>query len=356
MTTHTDFWSEFPSVSSEQWRRSIELSLKGKPYEDLLYRPGTGLNLEPFYKDFIGEPGLPLTRPDNQWQIVERVVVGEDMESARIQALQALEGGATALAWQFAAGKPALQDLERLCQGIHLSMIETHWEGFAADDAFLQALTSYAGSLSGSVECPHDPLFMDYKMSFKKQPELRLWTFKADTLLPANERLAQLLLDVHGFLSRCLSAGLSASDIAPRIRLVWTLSHAYLLEIASLRALHRLWAALLSSYSLPNPCPACIYAQTQSQQPDPYGNLIATTSQALAAVIGHCQSVCVQPFSEQAERAETARRLARNIQHVLAMESFMSGVIDPAAGSYYLERATDQIAQTAWSLLQARAV
>lgn len=357
MDNSSTFWSEFATVETHQWVQAIEQSLKGKPYTSLGWKLDESLTVEPFYRH-AEQVGIPTTRRSNEWQLVERVDVGTDLESARLVALQGLEGGASAIAWQLQQPMQTEAALQALCQGIHLSMIELHWEGQTADLAFLKALQQYAGQVAGSVEgtVPQTESELQvYRELLETQPRLALWTVRADRSLPVSQQLAQLLQQTERLLFELAQTGLPLAQAAAHIRIVWTLSDAYLLEIAQLRAFRRLWATLLSAYGLDTTIAPHLYAQTIRSQADPYSNMIAATAQAMAAVIGHADSLLVLPCTDEAAQQPFAHRIARNIQHLLAMESHLHRLIDPASGSYYFETLTDELAQSAWKQFQAQA-
>jgi methylmalonyl-CoA mutase len=132
----------------------------------------------------------------------------------------------------------------------------------------------------------------------------------------------------------------------------------YFPEIAKLRALRRLWATLLHAYGLPSALNETlrIHASTATWTQttlDPHTNLLRHTTEAMSAVLGGADSVSVAPFDSLfAEANDFSVRLARNLSVLLREESSLGHVQDPAAGSYFLETLTNQLAQEAWALFQ----
>src|SRR5204862_4380846 len=120
----------------------------------------------------------------------------------------------------------------------------------------------------------------------------------------------------------------------------------FFMEIAKLRAARLLWARLMSGFQPKNPASLQLRTHVQTSgvsltEQDPYNNIIRTTIEALAAVLGGTQSLHTNSFDEaMALPSETAARIARNTQLILQHESQVTKVIDPLGGSYYVEALT----------------
>ncbi|MCB0640340.1 MAG: hypothetical protein KDC44_01815, partial [Phaeodactylibacter sp.] len=125
----------------------------------------------------------------------------------------------------------------------------------------------------------------------------------------------------------------------------------YFLEIAKIRAFRLLWAHVMEAYDIEDALPGIeIHTSLHTQGEDRNTNMIRSSSQAMSAVLGGCDRLLVYP-SDQVHGTPDAftRRIARNLQHILKMESHLDWVIDPAAGSYYIEQLTEQLAERAWA-------
>ncbi len=123
----------------------------------------------------------------------------------------------------------------------------------------------------------------------------------------------------------------------------------YFPEIAKIRALRILWHNLLDSYHLKNKPGVRIFSEIE-QDPaaeTPYNNLILSVSKAMCAVLGGADMILIHPFDAS---LQFSRRITRNIQHILRDEAHFGKVADPAAGSYYIEKLTDEIAEKAWKI------
>src|SRR5215831_2495384 len=147
-----------------------------------------------------------------------------------------------------------------------------------------------------------------------------------------------------------LQAGSNVDKAAKAIRFVFAVGSNYFFEIAKLRAARMLWACAVSAFR-PRDESSCLMklhactALSNKSVYDPFANVLRATTEALAAVIGGCDSLEVRPF-------RFSDRLAMNIQRLLLEESHLDRVADPAGGSYYVEWLTDALADQGWRLFQ----
>ena len=147
-----------------------------------------------------------------------------------------------------------------------------------------------------------------------------------------------------------LTATLPVETIAGQIEFVFAVGPSYFIEIAKLRAARMLWAQAVAAFG-PKDDEACqmrLHVRTPRRNKsvcDRYTNLLRVTTEALAAAIGGCDRLTVEPFGFDAH-------LALNVQRLLKEESHLDVVADPAGGSYYIEALTDSLAREAWKLLQ----
>lgn len=172
------------------------------------------------------------------------------------------------------------------------------------------------------------------------------------------QELGAVLATAALYLREMTERGLAAAEVAPRIRLSLSVGGDFFLEIAKFRAARLLWNRILDAYEVPEPDRRIhLHARTGLWNKtvfDPYVNMLRTTSEAFAAVVGGCDSLHVGPFDEAFRESDAfARRIARNTHPILAEECGMSRVIDPGGGSYAVETLTDRMAEQAWKQLQA---
>ena len=173
----------------------------------------------------------------------------------------------------------------------------------------------------------------------------------------ADLELAYTLADGLEYLRTGIAAGLDIDDFAPRISFFWAVGMNHFMEIAKLRAARVLWAKIVKGF---NPQRAKSMAlRTHSQTSgwsltaqDPANNVARTCIEAMAAVLGHTQSLHTNALDEAiALPTDYSARIARNTQLYLQQETGITHVVDPWAGSYYVESLTDALMQKAWLLI-----
>jgi methylmalonyl-CoA mutase len=174
----------------------------------------------------------------------------------------------------------------------------------------------------------------------------------------ADLELAYTLADGLEYLRTGMKAGLSVDDFAPRISFFWGIGMNHFMEIAKLRAARALWAKMVQRFNPKNPKSLALRAHSQTSgwslsAQDPYNNVVRTCVEALAAALGHTQSLHTNALDEAlALPTESSARIARNTQIYLQQETGITRVIDPWGGSYYLERLTHELMHSAWKLIE----
>lgn len=174
----------------------------------------------------------------------------------------------------------------------------------------------------------------------------------------ADLELAYTLADGLQYVRRGIESGLDIDDFAPRISFFWAIGMNYYMEIAKLRAGRLLWAKLLKQFDPKNPKSLSLRAHCQTSgysltEQDPYNNITRTCIEAMAAALGHTQSLHTNALDEAiALPTDFSAKIARETQIYLQKKTGVTKAIDPWAGSYYIEYLTDQLAKRAWSLIQ----
>ncbi len=174
----------------------------------------------------------------------------------------------------------------------------------------------------------------------------------------ADLELAYTLADGLEYLRTGIRAGLSVDDFAPRISFFWGIGMNHFMEIAKLRAARVLWAKIVRQFNPMNPKSLALRAHCQTSgwslaAQDPYNNIVRTCVEAMAAALGHTQSLHTNALDEAlALPTEFSARIARNTQIFLQEETEITRVIDPSGGSYYVERLTHELMHAAWSLIE----
>ncbi|NLO10923.1 MAG: methylmalonyl-CoA mutase [Candidatus Cloacimonetes bacterium] len=171
----------------------------------------------------------------------------------------------------------------------------------------------------------------------------------------ADLEMAYTLADGLEYVRAGLKAGIDIDVFAPRISFFWAQGMNYFMEIAKMRAAIVLWAKIINQFNPKNPKSLALRTHSQTSgwsltEQDPYNNVARTCIEALAATLGHTQSLHTNSLDEAiALPTDFSARIARNTQLYLMNETHITKVIDPWAGSYYVESLTDAIMQRAWN-------
>lgn len=174
----------------------------------------------------------------------------------------------------------------------------------------------------------------------------------------ADLELAYTLADGLEYLRTGKKAGLDIDDFAPRLSFFWGIGMNYFMEIAKMRAGRLLWAKIVRQFKPKDPKSLALRTHCQTSgwsltEQDPFNNVTRTAVEALAAVMGHTQSLHTNSLDEAiALPTDFSARIARNTQLVLQEETGICSVVDPWGGSYYVEYLTDQLVQRAWTLIE----
>ena len=174
----------------------------------------------------------------------------------------------------------------------------------------------------------------------------------------ADIELAYTLADGLEYLRTGVKAGLDVDNFAPRISFFWGIGMNHFMEIAKMRAARMLWAKLVNTFHPKNQKSLVLRTHSQTSgwsltAQDPFNNVVRTCVEALAAAFGHTQSLHTNALDEAlALPTDFSARIARNTQIYLQEETGITRVVDPWAGSYYVERLTHELMHAAWELIE----
>jgi len=400
-----NLFSEFLPVSTEAWETQIRTDLKGADYEKkLIWNTDDGIQIKPYYRkeDLNGWESFTSQFPQgsvvrnkftdgNPWLIRQDIQV-EDVNSANERAIDLISKGVTSIGFKFhqnfIRNEKSISDL--LCN-IDLEFIEIN---FLLDEnhlVFAQDLVSFLSSqnidkqkFKGSIAV--DPLgsyarkgkFIESESADLSQVKLlseALADFPTIHSIAVNgcdftnagasavQELAFSLAIGAEYLDRLTDLGVSIADLSPRIRFNLGIAGNYFMELAKLRSARILWARLMSAYgesfkidsdSLVRLSEIYIHSETalwNKTQYDSHVNILRTQTEGMSAVLGGTNSLTILPFRFSSSAPdEFAERIARNQQLLLQHEAHFDKVADPAAGSYYIETLTNEIAEKAWNL------
>lgn len=280
----------------------------------------------------------------------------------------------------------SLTDMRTALSGVHLAMISIYLRPGLAGLPVLAQLLALAdeqginpgdlracveldpfawlvetGSLPQGIEAAYQEMAAAVKMVAERFPQVQVIGVQGHGYhnggASSVQEMGAVLATGAAYLNAMQAAGVEPAIAARHLRISVSVGSNYFIEIAKLRALRWLWSQVLSAYDIPAGEQVLhIHARTGLWNKtvfDPYVNMLRTTTEAFAAVVGGCDSLHVGCFDEMVREADVfSRRIARNTQHVLMEECDMTKVIDPAGGSWAIEVLTDQMARQAWSVFQ----
>lgn len=378
MTEQDHLFAEFSPATKAEWLAKVEKDLKGKPLEELRWQLEENISLDPFYhpEDMENAPA-PLQSPKqgNDWEIGEYIDV-EDIKTANAELLEGLAGGVEAPLFRLNHPLSAAQ-LEQLLEGAEPAFISTNlgeyytdkapWELFRHFTALLEKRGAGKRAVRGSID--FDPLLDWSRPPIEKLAELIRYCRENMPLFRpfqvnahrfhsgpdySSMELAYTIAKGSEYLARLTAHGLPAETVNAHMQFSIAISKSYFVEISKLRALRMLWANVMQAYGPAQPPFLAVHFAKESQDEDPNTNMIRASTQAMSAVIGGADKLYVLPANHARQEPSTAfsRRIARNVQHLLKMESHLHRVMDPGAGSYYIEKLTDKLAEQAWEQFQ----
>ncbi|WP_317445875.1 methylmalonyl-CoA mutase family protein [Streptomyces collinus] len=389
--------AEFPDATHEQWQRLVEGVLRksgkevsGEAAEDALSTTlEDGLRTRPLYtaRDGAPDPGLPGFapylrggRPEGNtaggWDVRQRHAALTDGA-----VLGDLENGVTSLWLVLGEGGIPVADLPRALDGVYLDLAPVVLDAgpdTEAAAAVLLRLYEEKGvdpkTVRGNLGA--DPLGYQARTGTPQEfapvaalaarcaeqyPGLRALTVDA---LPYHEaggsaaqELGASLATGVAYLRELTGAGLTVEAACAQLEFRYAATADQFLTIAKLRAARRLWGRVAEVSGAPGAGAQAQHVVTSPvmmSRRDPWVNMLRTTVATLAAGVGGADSVTVLPFDHALGLPDAfARRIARNTSTILVEESHLARVIDPAGGSWYVERLTDELAHAAWEYFRS---
>ena len=172
------------------------------------------------------------------------------------------------------------------------------------------------------------------------------------------QELAFTLADGMEYVRAAMSKGLDVDDFAPRLSFFFAIGTDFFMEIAKLRAARTLWARIMQDFGAKNEKSLTLRTHCQTSgvsltEKDPYHNIVRTSYEALSAILGGTQSLHTNSFDEAiALPTEFSSRIARNTQLILQNETGVTNTVDPLAGSYFVEKLTEDMCSAAWKIIE----
>jgi len=338
-----NLFSEFPSLDAAAWEKLILKELKGKDPSTIDVTLPDGSSMRPFATQTNGAVDgyrRGAKQHGNPWRIGVEAALGD--ADANERTLEALMGGAD----QIIISGDKVDALPELLKDVLLNGVDIQRIPHAALPWLLKEADRQnvgLNELSLLVYCP--PAEMKaLNARLKGCPNVRFE--EVDDLQHGTIASKRALERGKETLERMLTNGLSVDDACARIQFTLHLGDDLFLEAARIRAFREAWANVVSTFRPEHACSHNTWVQCVVQYPkqvaSPHENLIRATLQAVSAIAGGCDGLLI-PVPELPEGDRLARRVIRNIHHLLKDEGFLGRVADPLGGSYIVEKLTNEL-------------
>ena len=383
----------FSPVTTEEWKAKITTDLKGADFDrKLVWRTNEGFNVQPFYrledvKDLPHMGSLPGefpyvrgTRDNNDW-LVSQTLQGSTPEEMADHARHILDRGVESLNIKMCRSM-APESLAVILKDVDLKKVEVnvtccpgHADEVAAELVKIINERGAAEEFRGSIDYnpfkrllkhglpfPKDAVAQGLKVYEAVKGIKNLRCFPVNSIMFNNagafitQELGYALAWGAEWMTMMTEAGLTADEVAQRIKFNMGISSNYFMEIAKFRAGRMLWAEIVKAYGPKDEdsCKMMVLASTSMFNQtlyDSHVNLLRSMTETMSAALSGVDSIETMPFDRCYEQPdEFSERIARNQQFLLRDESHLNKVVDPAGGSYYIENLTASIATQAWKL------
>lgn len=384
-------FTEFSPVSTAEWEAVIEKDLKGADYQKkLIWKNIEGIAVRPYYRaEDINKLNYLKTNPgeypflrgnkvmNNDWFTAQTIYV-KDSSLANREALEFVEKGVNSIVFSIPKSLELSDSfLEELLAGLPLEILEIHFEAEGKVAKILEILVESNLKLNGSLDFSPLSLYVqkgklckdwkdiwnigrDVVVASKVLPYFRTVRVRGEVFHESGsgivQELAYSLATGVEYLQVFSDRGLEPEQIARKMMFSFSVGSNYFMEIAKFRAARYLWSKVLEAWDVKAEPASAMYIYAISSRwnksaYDPFVNMLRTTTEAMAAILGGADTLNIEAYNAIWQEGDAfGNRIARNQQHLLREESYFNQVIDPAAGSYYIENLTHQIIQSTWNL------
>ncbi len=393
--TKEKLFSEFQAPTTQEWLDKIQVDLKGADFQKrLVWRTSEGFNVQPFYRREDVEklqtpnalPGeYPFVRgnkkDDNTWYIRQEINAA-DAKAANAKAKDILNKGIDSVSFKIPGSSVSADYVEQLLDGIYCDCVELNFNTCKRHSVELaQLLVSYFDKkgydkekIVGSIDWdPMEKIVMkgrdvepllrfapELVNTLKDYPHFRCIAVNAVSLNNSGayivQELGYALAWGNEYMQQMVDAGVEPTLAASKIKFNMGISENYFMEIAKFRAGRMLWAQIVKQYEpkCDCACKMCVNAVTTSYNMtlfDAHVNLLRSQTETMSAALAGVHSIVVTPFDAAYEGPDDfSERIARNQQLLLKEECHFNTVVDPSAGSYYIEQLTTSLANEAWKI------
>ncbi|MCD8297884.1 MAG: methylmalonyl-CoA mutase small subunit [Prevotella sp.] len=388
-------FTEFNAPTRQEWLDKIQVDLKGADFNKrLVWRTNEGFNVQPFYlREDIASLKTPEALPgefpfvrgnkknNNEWY-VRQDIEADDAAAANGKALKLLEHGIDSLGFNIAPDNVNVDFIATLLNGIYCDCIELNFNTCKRMSLKLaQLLCEYFDKkgydkkrivasidwdplekmvMKGKDVTKILPLAVKLVNTLKDYPNFRCISVNAVSLNNAGayivQELGYALAWGNEYLELLVNAGVDTDLAASKIKFNMGVSENFFMELSKFRAARLLWAEIVKQYAPANDssCMMCVNAITSKYNMtlfDSYVNLLRSQTEAMSAALAGVHSMVVTPFDITYEQPnEFSERIAKNQQLLLKEESHFDKVVDPGAGSYFIEELTTSLANEGWKI------
>lgn len=387
-------FGEFVAPTRQEWLDKIQVDLKGADFNKrLVWKTNEGFNVQPFYRKEDVErlqtpeamPGeFPFVRGnkklDNEWYVRQNITADSAAEANK-KALDVLNKGVNSLGFHICGSQLSREYVETLLEGIHCDCVEVNFTTCKRHSVELAEMLVDIFEKRGYdkenivASIDWDPMEkmlggkdVEGVLQFAKPlveavkdyPHFRVIAVNTVALSNAGayivQELGYALAWGAEYLQMLVDAGVDATLAARKIKFNMGISENYFMEIAKFRAARLLWAEIVKEYnpSCDCACKMIVNAETTRYNMtlfDAYVNMLRSQTETMSAALAGVHSIVVTPFDAAYETPnEFSDRIARNQQLLLKEECHFDTVVDPSAGSYYIEELTSSLAKEAWKI------
>ena len=394
--TKEKLFSEFQAPTKQEWLDKIGVDLKGADFQKrLVWKTPEGFSVQPFYqRDDVEKLSTPYSMPgefpfvrgnkknDNTWYIRQEIEA-DDAKAANAKALDILNKGIDSLSFTIPGDCVSAEFVEALLKDIYCDCVELNFNTCKRHSAELaEILVAYfekkgydKEKIVGSIDWdPMDKILQgkpfDHIMevmntyavplvnTLKDYPNFRCITVNAVNLSNKGaycmQELGYALAWGNEYMQQLTDAGVDATLAAKKIKFNMGISENYFMEIAKFRAGRMLWAEIVKQYEPKCDCASQMIVNAITTEYnmtifDAHVNLLRSQTETMSAALAGVHSIVVTPFDAAYEKPDDfSERIARNQQLLLKEECHFNTVVDPSAGSYYIETLTESLAKEAW--------
>ncbi len=366
-------FSDFPSVSTEQWMERVTADLKGADFDKkLVWKNLTGINIQPCYNTENEITQLQNTGENSQTLVNYRGIAVCCAKSGNDLAIKAIEEGITGIIFQLIT----IVSVEELLEGIDLNEITVSFKLFNNTVDFTKDLVAFAKgkNLKGFIDTnlisgyvttgTFDESLVEVTAELveltSEFPNFKAITISGTEYLDSGanqvQEVAYTLNSLVFLTEKLVEKGVEVQAIFDNLNFELAIGLEYFVEIGKFRAFNNLLAEVTTKYGVAD-FSNTITAKTSiwsKSVTDPETNLLRCTTEAMAAILGNADAVLIDAYDKEFKSpSDFSSRIAGNITTILKEESYFGKVSNPVDGSYYIEEVSSKIAEKALELFQA---